>query len=204
MDAATPTAMFPLGAVLFPHMPLPLRIFEERYRIVLGRVLDDETPAFGVVLIERGSEAGGGDERFGIGTLARVTHVAAGREDVNVVARGAGRIRIVEWLPDDPYPRALVRPVDELVWHDDLEPLRAEAERTVRRVLARAAEFVDVGWDPDVELSDDAVEACWQLAAIAPLGELDQLTLLQATSLGGLLATLIDLTLEAEPGLTTA
>ncbi|WP_438353146.1 LON peptidase substrate-binding domain-containing protein [Microbacterium sp. CJ88] len=200
MEAAT--AMFPLGSVLFPYMPLPLRIFEERYRIMLGRVLDDEEPSFGVVLIERGSEAGGGDERFGIGTLARVTHVAAGREDVNVVARGADRIRVVEWLPDDPYPRALVRPVEALVWNDDLEPLRAEADRTVRRVLARASEFTDFAWDPAVELSDDPVEACWQLAAISPLGELDQLTLLRSTSLGGLLATLIDLTLEAEPGLT--
>ena len=48
--------MFPLGTVLFPHTPLALRIFEQRYLMMLGRVLDDEEPSFGVVLIERGSE----------------------------------------------------------------------------------------------------------------------------------------------------
>jgi uncharacterized protein len=196
MDAAT--AMFPLGSVLFPHMPLPLRIFEERYRIMLGRVLDDERPAFGVVLIERGPEAGGGDQRFDIGTLARVTHVAAGAEDVHVVARGAERIAVEEWLPDAPYPLASVRPLPDLEWSDELEPLRSEAERVVRRVLARAAASGAGGWDADVELSDEPVEACWQLAAIAPLGELDQLELLRSPTLGGLLASVIDRTLEAE------
>ena len=56
--------MFPLGTVLFPHTPLALRIFEQRYLMMLGRVLDDDEPSFGVVLIERGSEAGGGDQRI--------------------------------------------------------------------------------------------------------------------------------------------
>lgn len=200
MDAAT--AMFPLGSVLFPYMPLPLRIFEERYRIMLGTVLDDAEPAFGVVLIERGFEAGGGDHRFGIGTLARLTHVAAGATDVHVVARGAERFEVEEWLPDDPYPRAKVRPVPDLTWNEALTPLRAEAERTVRRVLARAAEYSETSWPADVELSEDPVESSWQLAAIAPLGDLDQLRLLRSPTMGGLLAGLIDLTLAAEPVLT--
>ena len=202
MDAAT--AMFPLGSVLFPSMPLPLRIFEERYRIMLGRVLDEEEPAFGVVLIERGFEAGGGDHRFGIGTLAKLTHVAAGADDVHVVARGAGRFEVEEWLPDDPYPIARVRPVPDLSWNEALTPLRAEAERTVRRVLARAAEFGETTWPADVEISEDPVESCWQLAAIAPLGPMDQLKLLRSPTMGGLLAGLIDLTLAAEPVLTAA
>ncbi len=52
--------------------------------------------------------------------------------------------------------------------------------------------------DADVELSDDPVEAVWQLAAIAPLGEYDRYTLLRSTTMGGLLRQLIDLTLDAE------
>ena len=72
----------------------------------------------------------------------------------------------------------------------------------MRRVLARAAEFNDIRWDPDVEISDDPVESAWQLAAIAPLGQMDQLRLLRASTLGGLLRDLIDLTLEAEVLLT--
>jgi uncharacterized protein len=197
-------AMFPLGTVLFPHTPLALRIFEERYLIMLGRLLDDEDPQFAVVLIERGSEAGGGEQRFRIGTMARITNVMAGDSDIHLIAVGGARVEVSEWLEDDPYPTATVREIPPLVWDDALAPLRTEAERIVRRVLARTAEFSDVRWDPDIELSDDPLESSWQLSAIAPLGELDQLRLLRSTSVGGLLRELIDLTLAAEPGLTAS
>jgi len=195
--------MFPLGSVLFPHTPLALRIFEERYLMMLGRLLEDDDPQFGVVLIERGSEAGGGDERFTIGTMARITNVMAGEKDIHLIAVGGSRVEVSEWHDDEPYPTASVRELPTLVWDDALTPLRTEAERIVRRVLSRAAEFSDVQWDPNIEISDDPLESCWQLAAIAPLGQLDQFTLLRATTTGGLLRELIDLTLAAEPLLTT-
>ena len=55
--AATP--MFPLGSVLLPGVPIPLRVFEPRYLTLVGRLLDEQEaePEFGVVLIERGHEA---------------------------------------------------------------------------------------------------------------------------------------------------
>ena len=194
--------MFPLGTVLFPHTPLALRIFEERYLVMLGRLLDDDDPQFGVVLIERGSEAGGGDHRFGIGTMARITNVMAGERDIHLIAVGGSRVEVSEWRDDEPYPTATVRELPSLVWDDALTPLRSEAERIVRRVLSRAAEFAEVQWDPNIELSDDPLESSWQLAAIAPLGQLDQFRLLRSTTVGGLLRELIDLTLAAEPVLT--
>ena len=64
--------MFPLGGVLLPGEALPLHVFEPRYRRLVHDVLAAPTPDFGVVLIERGSEVGGGDVRFGAGCLARV------------------------------------------------------------------------------------------------------------------------------------
>ncbi|HEX5095168.1 MAG TPA: LON peptidase substrate-binding domain-containing protein, partial [Acidimicrobiia bacterium] len=57
--------MFPLGTVLFPHALLPLQVFEPRYRVMMRNLLDGERE-FGVVLIERGSEVGGGDVRFDV------------------------------------------------------------------------------------------------------------------------------------------
>lgn len=68
--------MFPLGSVLFPHMPLALRLFEERYLTMLAHLLEAEDPAFGVVLIERGRETGGGEHRFRTGTVAEIDHAA--------------------------------------------------------------------------------------------------------------------------------
>ncbi|MEV8369819.1 LON peptidase substrate-binding domain-containing protein [Microbacterium sp. NPDC064584] len=195
-------AMFPLGTVLFPHTPLALRIFEERYLVMLGRLLEDDDPQFGVVLIERGSEAGGGDQRFGIGTMARITNVMAAEKDIHLIAVGGARVEVSDWSEDEPYPTASVRELPPLVWDDALTPLRNEAERIVRRVLSRAAEYNEVQWDANIEISDDPLESSWQLAAIAPLGQLDQLRLLRSTTLGGLLRELIDLTLAAEPVLT--
>ncbi len=194
--------MFPLGTVLFPHTPLALRIFEERYLVMLGRLLDEDDPQFGVVLIERGSEAGGGDQRFRIGTMARITNVMAGERDIHLIAVGGARFEVAEWGDDEPYPTAAVQELPALVWDEALTPLRTEAERIVRRVLSRAAEYAEVQWDPNIELSDDPLESSWQLAAIAPLGQLDQFRLLRSTTVGGLLRELIDLTLAAEPVLT--
>lgn len=193
------TAMFPLGAVLFPHTPLALRIFEERYLVMLGRLLDETDPAFGVVLIERGVETGGGDQRFALGTMARLSHVVPEAGQMSIVARGEERFEIVEWLEDSPHPRATVRPLPDLEWTEALAPLLDEAENIVRRVLGRAREFGGTRWDPDVELSEEPLERAWQVAAIAPLGELDQMELLRSPTLGGLLRATIDLTLAAEP-----
>lgn len=196
--------MFPLGAVLFPHVPLPLRVFEDRYLVMLAQVLEHRDREFGVVLIERGSEVGGGDGRFRIGTMARVEQLVRGDDHLRLLARGGRRFEVVEWLDDDPYPRAVVQDLPELTWDDAFAPHRAAAEHVVRRVLARAAEFRASTWDADIALSSDPVAACWQLAAIAPLGPLDQIELLRATDAPGLLARVTELTEAAEPLLTTA
>lgn len=187
--------MFPLGSVLFPHTPVALRIFEPRYLTMIGRLLDEDEPRFGVVLIERGSEAGGGDQRAAIGTLARLVNVRAGADDLHIVGVGTDRFVVDRWLDDDPFPQAELTTLPPLTWTDALAPLRTEAEAIVRRVVAR---IPDALWGADTELSDDPVSAGWQLAAIAPLGEYDRYALLRSTSMGALLRQVIDLTLEAE------
>ena len=68
--------MFPLGTVLMPSGFLPLHLFEERYRRMIVDLLEGDRE-FGVVLIRRGSEVGGGDERCDIGTRARVLSACA-------------------------------------------------------------------------------------------------------------------------------
>jgi uncharacterized protein len=189
--------MFPLGTVLFPHMPLRLRVFEERYLIMLSELVKADDTRFGVVLIERGFEVGGGEQRFGIGTVAQMLHVTADEGFVNLTAHGGRRLEVLSWLDDAPHPRAEVRELPELIWDDSLEPLRLEAERLVRRTLAVASEFTENIWPAGIELSADPVEASWQLSGIAPLNAIDQLTLLRSTTGEELLTTLIKLTDEA-------
>lgn len=185
--------MFPLGSVLFPHMPLPLRVFEERYMVMLSRILPDEPSEFGVVLIERGQEVGGGEKRFTIGTVAQIQQLDADVDFVVLVAQGERRIEILEWLEEDPHPVARVRDLADLEWTDDLHPLREKAEEAVRRTLRAAGESGEQLWSPDVEISDDPVAAAWQLAAIAPVGPLDQIMLLRSETMESLLTALIEL-----------
>lgn len=197
----TELPMFPLGSVLFPHMPLALRVFEERYIVMLSRILGEEPSEFGVVLIERGQEVGGGEHSFGFGTVAEIVQLEAREGYIALVAQGGRRIEVVEWQGEEPYPRAQIRELDDLEWSDDLLPLLEQAEHEVRRTLALASEFADMPWSPMVEISSDPVEAAWQLAAISPLGELDQVTLLRATSMKQLLLSLFKLTVDAAESL---
>jgi uncharacterized protein len=175
-------AMFPLGTVLLPGAVLPLHIFEPRYRQLVQDCLDGE-PEFGVVLIERGSEVGGGDVRSMVGTVARMMQVA-GMPDGRyaVITVGTRRVRINAWLPDDPYPMA-----DISDW-PDAEPMfplgdRIEAlERRVRELLAMCAELGDSEFGGDIEISTDPVLASYHLSALAPLGSADHQRLLVAPS----------------------
>ena len=189
--------MFPLGNVLFPHMPLRLRVFEQRYLVMLTKLLNANDLRFGVVLIERGHEVGGGDQRFGIGTIAEVLQLSAGEGFVNLAARGAERLEVIDWLDDAPHPRAEVRVLPDLVWDAGLQSLRDRADHVVRKTLAVASEFAENVWPPNIELLDDPVEASWQLAGIAPLGAIDQLALLRCPTIEELLVELIKLTEEA-------
>ena len=176
---AVPLAMFPLGLVLFPHMVLPLHVFEPRYRALTTDCLRHGRE-FGVVLIERGSEVGGGDSRFGVGTVARIaeaTELPDGRWAL--VCVGTRRVRVRTWLPDDPYPVALVEPLPEPPLGEAAVEALATAERAVRRALALAGELGDATAPADAAVDADPSVAAYQLAAIAPLGAVDRQRVLE-------------------------
>ena len=171
---------FPLRSVLFPSMVLPLHVFEPRYRVMVHDLLQGDR-RFGVVMIERGSDTGGEDQRSSFGTVARIVEAEEypdGRWGLITV--GVERFRVSEWLEDDPYPRAEVE-----LWPDAdsdvVDPERfAEVEGRFRRCLALASEMgIDTGRLPD------RIEPCglgtMQLAALLPIGPLDKQRLLGIT-----------------------
>lgn len=188
--------MFPLSSVLFPYMPLRLRVFEERYLMMLAELLKNEYAQFGVVLIERGWEVGGGEQRFDLGTIAEITQLGAQEGFVGLVAQGGRRFDVTQWLKDAPHPRAEISEIADLEWDIGLWQLREETEHLVRRTLAVASEFAGNVWPADIELSPDPAAAAWQLAAIAPLNALDQVRLLRAGSFEELLGRVSELTQE--------
>lgn len=171
--------MFPLGSVLFPAMPLALRVFEERYLKLMGAILEDEPSEFGVVLIERGSEVGGGDKRFDIGTTAQVLQIEAPEGPLQVMARGGRRFRVTRWLEENAYPQAEVEFLDTFDAGDVPGEELVITEQVVRETLGYLRELdLSLPWPTDIELAEDLVEKVWQLAGISPLGTLDHQDLL--------------------------
>ena len=192
--------MFPLSAVLFPHASMPLHVFEPRYRVLMRDCLEGD-PRFGVVLIERGSEVGGGDQRSALGTRGVITRAAEmpdGRWVLEV--RGEAVVEIDGWLPDDPYPLALVTERPGLGGSDAARVLD-DATQRVRRARALLAEqggapalppdaLLDGGGDPDV--------AAWQLCAAAPVNAYDAQRLLAAGDTADRLGLLVGFMDELE------
>jgi Lon protease-like protein len=167
--------MFPLGTVLLPGVGLPLHVFEPRYQQLVRDCLETPEHEFGVVLIDRGSEVGGGDSRSDVGVIAKMLQVAAmdgGRFALMTV--GTRRIRVVRWLDDDPYPRAEVED-----WPDEsdsvvpVDRLGATAARA-RRCAGLAVEMGDQSNVPQCDLSGDASADTFMLVAISPFGPADQ------------------------------
>jgi Lon protease-like protein len=171
--------MFPLGSVALPGVALPLQVFEPRYRALVMTCLTEDR-LFGSVLIDRGSEVGGGDHRCDAGSLIRIIQseeLSDGRWAV--VGIGVERLRIVEWLPDDPFPRCIAE-----AWPDG-EPTGTTAELVGRTLEATLGLMVRLGIDyadlssrPD--LDPDPSIASFQLAALSPLGPLDRLQALKS------------------------
>ena len=172
--------MFPLGSVLFPHMPLPLHVFEPRYRALVHDCLAGDR-TFGVVLIERGHEVGGGDVRFGTGCTARIAEAEQTPDGRwGLIATGVTRFRVDAWLPDDPYPRAEVTTLDDGEWTTDASIAMDHATAVFARVLDLAVRLGSTVDTSVLDRSGEPVLDHWTLVARAPVGALDQLALLAA------------------------
>lgn len=105
--------LFPLNVVLFPGMALPLHIFEERYKAMIGDCIDQEQP-FGVVLVKSGKEAGGPAEPFTIGTTARVVQVERLPEGrMNILTAGERRFETEQVTQRTPHLAGQVKCLEE-------------------------------------------------------------------------------------------
>jgi Lon protease-like protein len=168
---------------LFPYAMLPLHVFEPRYRMMTRHVLDGDQE-FGVVLIERGSEVGGGDSRFDVATIARVVQANEMPDGGYALATvGMRRVRVQQWLTDDPYPRAEIAVLDD--------PPASAADGVARDLVVDAfARVADLARriDPRVgevpEFDPDPLRASYEAAAIAPIGPLDAQRLLAVDDAG--------------------
>jgi Lon protease-like protein len=161
--------LFPLGTVLFPGLPLPLHIFEPRYRQLVRDLLDGPQPGrFGVIAIRQGRETGvaGVSALYEIGctaTLRRVTKYDDGRFDLFTV--GTQRFRLTGLDDSRPYLQAEVELLGESAGD---EAAAAQAAGTVQRAFGMYLEALRQreGTEGDTpELPDDPILLSYLVAA---------------------------------------
>ncbi len=182
--------LFPLpGVALFPELPLPLHIFEQRYRTMLKDSLAGSR-FIGIVQVRPGRE-GDPSPIFSIGCAGRIEGVAEledGRS--NIVLRGVSRFSIDEELSEGrPYRVARVTPLLEKVLDEGI------LTDSLARILHEIGQ-IDEGMSL-LARADEAPKALVvnMLAQLLPLGELERQSLIEAASVderARLLAEILD------------
>lgn len=174
-------ALFPLNTVLFPRMPLPLHVFEERFRKLILRCSEAKEP-FGVVLAADADERG--EETARVGTLARI-HAVQRLDDgrMNVLAVGDARFAVLRRRKtEDDYQIATVEPVYDLPASPrTIEPLVQEVRRLFstyfEALVAKAG--IEV---PEYELPADPSELSFVVASVVQLPLMRRQQFLELTS----------------------
>lgn len=146
--------LFPLDAVLLPHAPLPLHIFEERYREMIGECLANDSE-FGVV-----QSRGNGIHR--IGCTAIVDRVLKRYDDgrMDIITFGQRRFEIVEVNDERTFLRARVQYVEDNSFDTASLELR-------REVVAAYLELVRLAGDEAEEIDIEEPELSFRLARIS-------------------------------------
>jgi Lon protease-like protein len=192
--------MFPLNAVIFPGVSLPLNVFEDRYRALVHHLLRVEDPkqrVFGSVGIREGYEVGehGAQSLFRVGCRVQLTEVEAQADGTfSIVAIGLDRIELERLDTTGTFP---VGHVVDLPEHQAAvsEELLEQARATFSAYRAAVSE---IRQDPyEGHLPQDPSYLSWTLAACAPLPLHERQALLEAEDAGQRLRMVTDL-LRAE------
>jgi len=189
-DLAT-LPLFPLNVVLFPGMALPLHIFEERYKAMIGGCIDREEP-FGVVLINEGQEVGDPAEPFHVGTTARILRVEPLAEGkMNILTKGEQRFETVEITQRLPHLVGQVQYLQE-------EPGEILSE-TVAEIGDAYATFLrnlsalTGGWTAQVDVPQHPVPLSYSVASTLDLTRQVRQQLLELPTAGERLERLLPL-----------
>ncbi len=189
MDKQRELPLFPLNTVLFPGMALPLHIFEERYKLMIGECIRDSHP-FGIVLIKSGNEFGGNAAIHDVGTVAHITQVERlddGR--MNIAALGYSRFRIHSTHREKPY---LTGVVEDFPLQDTNNASARKLSRRVSHMLKGYLNIFATLGKVDLEmetLPEDPVTLAFLAAIILRMPTKDKQQLLCAPDLLTLLRT---------------
>jgi Lon protease-like protein len=148
--------LFPLGLVALPSELVPLHIFEDRYKTMIDRCLDEGTE-FGIVWMAE-------DGLRPIGCACEIAEVVERMDDgrINLIARGTRPFRIEERQEQLPYPAGTVEFLDERAEDPDADAAEAAHEAY--------AELVNEATDRTPDMTEIGEMSAYQMAATVEFG----------------------------------
>lgn len=153
--------LFPLPeVVLFPTRPLPLHIFEFRYRMLMNTVLESDR-RFGVLMVDpiKGTIAD-------VGCCAEIIHYQRLPDDrMKMLTLGQQRFRVLEYVREKPYCVGLVEWIDDEPVKNDLQPLSTDVEQLLKDVVRLSAKLTDKVIELPEDLPDLPKELSYWIAS---------------------------------------
>jgi ATP-dependent Lon protease len=153
--------LFPLPeVVLFPTRPLPLHIFEFRYRIMMNTILESDR-RFGVLMVDpvKGTIAN-------TGCCAEIVHHQRLPDDrIKMLTLGQQRFRVLEYVREKPYMVGLVEWIEDQPPAKDLRPLSTEVEQLLRDVVRLSAKLTEQNIELPEDLPDLPTELSYWVAS---------------------------------------
>ena|SRR5688572_30082850 len=185
--------LFPLpNLVLFPQVAVPLHIFEERYKLMINRCID-QADVFGLVLLTEEAEQENEENILRVGVTARIVQVDRLDEGrLNILCAGESRFRILEFTGSAPYWTADVEFFDD---EPETEEGLGDAYQQVSTLYRKATELTSQLKEmeiPEVDLPDSPVALSYMVSYVLDLGAPRKQELLETTSTLYRLRSLID------------
>ncbi|MGK7950955.1 MAG: LON peptidase substrate-binding domain-containing protein [Xenococcaceae cyanobacterium] len=173
--------LFPLPeVVLFPNRPLPLYIFEFRYRIMMNTILESDR-CFGVLTID---PATGEIANFGCSAeIIKFQRLADDR--MKMLTLGKQRFRLLEYVREKPYRVGLVEWVEDEPTQEDLNPMATKLETLLRNVVSLSAKLNNQKIDLPDDLPSSPIELSYWIASTLlrlPASERQELLEMQNTA----------------------
>lgn len=154
-------SLFPLPeVVLFPGRPLPLHIFEFRYRIMMNTILESDR-RFGVLLWDPVQ-----NQPPTVGCCAEVIQYQRLPDDrMNILTLGQQRFRVLEYVREKPYKVGLVEWIEDNPPQKDLKPLAKEVEQLLHDVVRLSAKLTEQNIELPKDIPDLPTELSYWVAS---------------------------------------
>jgi ATP-dependent Lon protease len=153
--------LFPLpGVILFPGRPLPLHIFEYRYRMMMNSILESDR-RFGVLLWDQEKNA-----PSNIGCCAEIVRFYRLPDDrMEVLTLGQQRFRVLEQVREKPYRVGLVQWIQDEPTMKDLRPMTQDVSQLLQDVVRLSGKLTGEAIDLPDDLPDTPIELSYWIAS---------------------------------------